>query len=613
MSHAARLARIVLAAAILAVALTVSAQEPATNPIDAYFAKAAKAGKRPAGLDDRRFLRKMWLDIAGVHPSFEAAQAYVADGRPDKRVRAVEQALASQDFVYRWANYFGDMFWTQLLVPNAPTRNAFHQKLVAMLADNTPWDEMARRILTDRGLLTREGSAGNFWLVETLDDDFRLDQVDDQAAFITEAFLGVQTRCISCHDGAGHLEKINVDLTARTRREFWGLAAFLAGQALYFPNPRANVDGMDVIYEIEIVDVDDPGFNAGFGAVLFHPRGYPVGEYRAESEDGQGMRPARKGGIVEPVYPFTGERPQPGETRREALARILTADRQFARNMVNRVWKHFFGKGFVDPVDEWDLARLDMATAAQNQTTVQPQDGLLLELLTDHFIDSGYDLKELMRAIVHSGHYQAVSGPLAAPATRRLEAEALLDGVAKLSGVQLPYLAFGMLDRLQYNLWAMPGTIEPNPAAIFSYERDMLADPTELGYPSLDVYYAIQALTLQMLQSMGRGDRINRIRRSDEFDMQSSLALMNNPLLTFQLLGNDQGPGPVAATLTRALQSGAKTVDDAVRELYLRALFREPDAAELAAGRDYLAADQSQSGVADLMWSLVNHPEFAHK
>ncbi len=614
MNRCSRRAALALLLSLIACAPLAVAQEAPANPIDAYFNVQArgKARLRASLIDDRRFLRKLALDIAGVHPTYEQAQAFVADASDRKRAAAVDSLLNSQEYVYRWANFFDEMFWNQIILPNAPVRNALHGSLVEMLSANTPWDQMATRILTDAGLLVREGSASAYWLVETIDDDYWLDQVDDQAAFITETMLGVQTRCISCHDGKGHLENINVDLTQRTRREFWELAAFLSSKTLFFPNPRPNLDPVEAIYEIELVDVDDPKFSPGRGAVLVPPADFQFGRYMAESEAGQGMRPPRNGGLIEPRYPFTGETPKPGETRRQALARIIVADRQFARNMVNRVWKQFFGKGFVDPVNEWDLARLNFRTAGVHGADVQPENPLLMETLTDSFIESGFDFKSLIRLICNSEWYQTEGALLASSQTRRLEAEAILDGVAKLTGVQLPYVATGMLDQRHTNLWAMPGTIEPSPGAIYGYDGELLADPREMGYPSTEVFFAIQALTLDILRTMGRGDRVNRQKRGDEFDMQTSLALMNNPLLQYQLLGDGNGVGPVATQLGQAMSLG-RSAADTVTELYLRALFREPSADELALGVAYLAESSDERAVADLMWSLVSHADFLHK
>ena len=62
-------------------------------------------------------------------------------------------------------------------------------------------------------------------------DDYRvgnrLDAIDDFNIDTGRIFLGMNFTCISCHDGAGHLEEINQYLAQRTREEFFRQSAFL--------------------------------------------------------------------------------------------------------------------------------------------------------------------------------------------------------------------------------------------------------------------------------------------------------------------------------------------------------------------------------------------------
>ena len=73
------------------------------------------------------------------------------------------------------------------------------------------------------------------------------------------------------------------------------------------------------------------------------------------------IRVPRRGkpGLLEPVYMFTGERPDPAKHPRPEFARMLTSDPQFARATVNLLWAEMFGVGIVEPVFAFDMARLD--------------------------------------------------------------------------------------------------------------------------------------------------------------------------------------------------------------------------------------------------------------
>src|SRR5581483_11130456 len=109
---------------------------------------------------------------------------------------------------------------------------------------------------------------------------------------------------------------------------------------------------------------------------------------------------------VPPQYIFNGDTPKAGESYRAALARNVTGDFQFARAAVNYLWAQFFGRGIVDPPDTFDPLRLDPNNPPPDPWTLQPSNPALLNSLAQHFIDSGYNLKAVMREIANSDTYQ---------------------------------------------------------------------------------------------------------------------------------------------------------------------------------------------------------------
>ena len=76
---------------------------------------------------------------------------------------------------------------------------------------------------------------------------------------------------------------------------------------------------------------------------------------------------------------------------------------------MNYMWAHFFGRGIVDPPDTFDPARLDPDNPPPAPWTLQPSNAALLNALAQHFVDSGYNLKALMREIVNCDTYQLSS------------------------------------------------------------------------------------------------------------------------------------------------------------------------------------------------------------
>src|SRR5262249_1000720 len=152
---------------------------------------------------------------------------------------------------------------------------------------------------------TKDGPA-NYILRTYSPGDLSQEFWDDLTANVTSTFLGVQTLCISCHDGAHHLEPINTYLSHRTRSEFWQQSAFFARM---------------------VIDQDDH----------YMVGDKPDGAYATDVIGGQ--RPPRSGGPYEPKSLFNGRQADSGQYR-QALGRLLTADFQFARSFVNRVWAH---------------------------------------------------------------------------------------------------------------------------------------------------------------------------------------------------------------------------------------------------------------------------------
>ena len=86
--------------------------------------------------------------------------------------------------------------------------------------------------------------------------------------------------------------------------------------------------------------------------------------------------------------------PRPGQDPREELARMLTAHPQFARATVNLFWSKLMGVGFVEPWDEFDLARQDPKNLPEGWD-VQPSHPELLDQMAAYFRKNNYSLHKL--------------------------------------------------------------------------------------------------------------------------------------------------------------------------------------------------------------------------
>jgi hypothetical protein len=276
------------------------------------------------------------------------------------------------------------------------------------------------------------------------------------------------------------------------------------------------------------------------------------------------------GEVLEP-RPLFGEAPvaEDDADRREALARWITNDNPFfAQVMANRVWADLMGRGLVDPVDD-----LRATNPASN--------GPLLEALAADFRDSGYDIKHLIHTITTSYVYGLSSLPnerniadtrnYSRHYRQRLRAEVLYDAVTDITGV--------------YNDFeAMPP--KSRASQIWTHRIDSL-----------------------FLDTFGRPDpnKDPPCERIEEATVTQTLHLMNAPAL-HRKVTSDKG---TAAELA----ASERTADQIVEELYLLIYSRMPEPEEREIGRQLFAEKDMtrRQATEDLMWALLNTPEFVFK
>ncbi|HEX8153266.1 MAG TPA: DUF1549 domain-containing protein, partial [Thermoanaerobaculia bacterium] len=350
---------------------------------DEIFGKMVKAGVRWAQpATDAEFLRRAYLDLTGQIPELEVARSFLADTDPKKREKLIDRLLTTEGYVDRWTLWFGDLVQNTSLATNTNMtpvmRNNFYDYMRTAFGENKPYDQMVRDIISGSGNFGTKGEV-NYILRWRQDNGPAQDFFDNLAADTTEKFLGVPMNCLSCHNGIGHLEQVNLGMSKRTRMEFWKTAAFFA-QLSARPTPGTS--------DIAVTDV-------------------PGGTYRLNTDSGNKTpRTPPSGGsnVVAPAFMFSGEGPADGEPLRAAYARQLTAHPQFARTAVNRIWKEMFGLGIVEPLDSFDLLRQDPATIA-NGLTLQPSHPELLTKLANEFVAQHYDLRSLLKTIMMSNAY----------------------------------------------------------------------------------------------------------------------------------------------------------------------------------------------------------------
>ena len=502
---------------------------PAKNFIDdAVFANLRLLGLPPSLLtDDATFLRRVSLDIAGRLPSVEETRAFLADRSADKRDQLVERLLKTPGY----ADYFANK-WTTLLKNRRDDRSDMIANFAfhSWVRDSLLTNKSYDQIV--RELLAATGTIiGNppvAWYKRVKDPKQQLEDV-------AQLFLGVRMQCAQCHHHP--FERWSQD-------DYYGLAAFFSRVGR---KPTAT-RGEDLI---------------------FHQRGVATAQ---NPRSGAQVQPTALG---DPIHNIA-----PDDDPRLRLVQWMSSESNpfFAKALVNRYWKHFFKRGLIEPEDDI------------RDTNPPTNPGLLAEL-ERHFIESGFDLKELVRTIATSSTYQLSAIPnehnLADEQNysryypKRMQAEVLLDAIDQLTGARTEFAnlppgtrAVALPDN-SYN--RAPGFLRvfgrPNNASVCECER--------VQSPSL-------AQSLHLLNS----------------------AEMKKKLST---------PGGTADRLTKDKRSDREKIG----ELYLAAFCRRPSSDELRTTLEYLAEprldvngnpiDKSQAtreNYEDLLWALIGTKEF---
>lgn len=552
---------------------------PAQNFIDdEIFGKMQRDGVRwtvPA--DDDEFLRRVSLDLTGEIPNQETVKTFLADRSSGKREKIIDRLLRSDAFTDRWTMWLGDLvqniFMSAASAEYIQGRKVSSDYLRQSIASSKPYDQIVRELIASSGSSFHDGPTV-YWVRQVPSNVDGLppqDTFDNMSAATGEQFLGMPLQCLSCHNGLGHLEKVNRGLSRRARLDFWKNAAFFAQTKWYrSPHPVTGVP------ETFISDTNTGEYQLNTTSGNKTPR--------VPTADGQDS--------VGPAFFLTGEGPRPGETRRGAYARILTANPQFARNTVNLLWKELFGLGIVEPVNSFDLARQNSATLPSG-LTLQPTHPELLNKLAQAFVSSGYDLRAILRIMVMSNAYQLASrytpGPwdetwvpyFARHYPRRLMSEALLDAIVRATGVEAKISEGPVLP--------VPPLVEP----LIAIDSKAMKLPDPTGGKEY----------LPFLDRFGRGNRDN-VARSSNPSIGQALSLLNSRIITDRVKAATNG-STVQQIIASESDPGAM-----VDRLYLATLCRYPTDAERAAAVSYLAAGALVQRVEDIQFALINSLEF---
>ncbi len=564
------------------------AKIPRKNLIDQFiFDRIERDGIPHASLTtDEEYIRRVYLDATGMLPKSDLIRSFVADKDPDKRDKLVDSLIGTEEFAEQWAWFYGDLFRLMSFAGNGKDAFQFWNK--EWLKYDRPYNDVVTdmltgtakshssvaqlaffgRVLRNAGLKGRQPADPTSYYSATAN---RLDTLDEITVESTRIFLGVNIDCISCHDGAGHLEPLNVYLAERTRKEFSQHAAFFGRVGL--------ISGFNGGNEDAIID-DNPKrkYNTADDAPWW-----------TESE----TKFPRTGETYEPAFLFTGEKPRPGMNPRQELARMITTNPQFARASVNLIWTKLMTVGFVESYDGFDLARLDPKNPPPQPWTVQPTNPELLEALAADFRASNHSMHRLMKTIMKSNAYQlsakfpgewkdAYTPYYARKYVRVMTGPEVIDAIASVTG--RPYK------------WQFSGTEVSR--------LKQLTDSSDVPGGGRGSRNTETSDVVGILNSFFENNRQTPPPTGNKPTTLQAILMMTSGLVNDRLKAEN-------GTFLQMLSESSKNNDEKIEELYLATLSRFPTAQEKQWVKENVDLEKDlKTGLQNLQWTLLNRAEF---
>jgi len=461
---------------------------------------------------DEEFIRRVYLDVIGILPTLEEVTAFAADQDPNKRDKAVDQLLDRPEYSKFWALKWGDLLrLTSGQVTNEGVYK-YYRWVERSFRENKPYDQFATELLTATGS-TFSNPAANFYRTSK--------DMNDCVETISQVFLGARLQCAKCH---------NHPFERWTQDNYYGMAAF------FNRVQRKNTKRANEMF-------------------IFVSQSGEVTQPRTQQQ-------------MKPWVPGQGDIENPNEfDRRLDFAKWLTEPDNpfFAKIEVNRIWSQVFGRGIVEPADDF-------------RDTNPPSNALLLDQLAQDFVDNGYDRKKILATILKSRTYQTSYQPndfneddtkyFSHYQPRLLSAEQLLDAICHVTQVTE---SFGGL-----------------PAG---------TKATHLPAPDL--------VNNEFLKIFGQPERqtVCACERTNESNLSMAIQFFNGPLIYGKLKDESNS--------FRKSMTDGKSNTEIITLLYNLAVCRNPSDTELKASLEHIESKEDRvEALEDICWAILNTNEF---
>jgi hypothetical protein len=476
--------------------------------------------------DDSEWIRRVYLDIVGHIPALEDVEKFLADKDKAKRTKLIEKLLDDPGYTRNWTT-----IWTNLCIgqqtPRRVSRDGMQKFFREAFGKNRPWKDVVSDLVTAEGHYEENGAA-NFLLAQMQDQD---DGVQ-MTAKTTRLFMGMQVQCTQCHDHPFNDWK---------QDQFWQFNSFFRQTGKIDHRKLDPKSGRMVDDFSEIIERDFSG------PVYFEKRN----------------------GLMKVAYPayLGAEINSDGTTeRRKELARLMSTGERpmIALAYINRLWAHFFGYGFTNPIDD----------IGSHIPVTHPA---LFDRLAEEFVKSGYDCKQAMRWIANSEPYNLTSR-----STKKNARDNPAIGESALFS----------------HLYVKPMSAEQL--------YDSLIVATNAHKSGRSGWEQAESQRHEWLQKFVQAFGTDDGGESSTFDgtIPQALMMMNGPLV-------QDAVSVKSGSHLHQLVTGKGNETNKIQRLYLTALSRTPNKAELAAAQKFFHNNANPDVVyQDLFWALLNSNEF---
>ena len=486
--------------------------------------------------NDETFLRRVYLDVIGRVPTIAEYNQFFELDVEDRRSQLIDELLDSREH----ALHMGGI-WKRVLVPDDETTisrlggsGKLEQWLSDAFAENMPYDELVKQLLLAEGRVNESGPL-LFYAAAKMN-------AEELAARTSRTFLGMRMECAECHDHP---------FDHWSQEDFWGLAAYFA----QISRPQGKIEMVSPVLRVR---------DANFGSVKL-PETDTVIEPKlpVSLHGGHGMTQAD-------IDELKAAEVTDG-SRREQLAAWITHPKNshFAQATVNRIWGHLFGQGLVDPVD--DMGGHNVPTSPQ-----------LLNQLGRYFVQSGFDVREVMRVLLNSRAYQLSS---------ECQEETSSRDVEYLARIPLKPLT---AEQLYDSLSTATGRVDLGRQVAAPMQLTFVANADRFSDPGRAAFLA------QFRTSIDQ-------RTDYQAGIPQALTLMNGPMIASATSDAPKG-------ILRSLSAPFFNDSARIEKLFIAALTRKPTEEEQ---KQYQAFFQSQpkntrksETLGDVLWVLINSAEF---